>query len=211
MIINSLMINTKVTCALCIFRSAPELGNNNGQLRKTQSQPQPCRANSTVTAATTGKTKESLEEAHKHSRCKSVPTPLHEVANQKTADGAGAGLSMSGGTHELSCPNSPTECSNNIMQDLDNKNKKSSASFNSSCTSESDSAKPQKTIMEGFRNNLKKSKNEGNGKLDSSYANSWETEESNIQENLTPPSKSNGAERLDNEQNVVSGYQNSLS
>lgn len=99
---------------------------------------------------------------------------------------------------ESSCPSSPTECSKTLERDG---KKSSSASLD--CA---DSCKPKKTIFEGFRNTLKKSKNDNSGaKLDSSYANSVDAEAECVnQGNVTPPTKSNGTERLDNEQNAVS-------
>ena len=81
-----------------------------------------------------------------------------------------------------------------------------------SISSESgDSTKPKKTIFEGFRNTLRKSK-EGSAKPDNSYANSSdgneEAEPRTSQGDIAPPTKQpNGAECLDNEQNLVSSRQ----
>lgn len=135
------------------------------------------------------------EDTHKHFRCKSVPTPLNEVANQKSDCNEGGGACA----RETSCPSSPTECSKTLEKDS---KKTSSASLEGS-----DSVKPKKqTMLDGFRNTLKKSKNDNSGaKLDSSYANSVDSEAETVnQESVTPPTKSNGTERLDNEQNAVS-------
>lgn len=173
------------------------MGNNSkeGQLRKTNSQPHSSRgSNSNQQGSTKGR---NQDETHKHFRCKSVPTPLNEVSNQKTDCGAGSD-GKEASARESSCPSSPTECSKTLERDG---KKTSSASLDGS-----DSAKPKKTVMEGFRNTLKKSKNDNSGgKLDSSYANSMESEVENVnQGNVTPPTNSNGTERLDNEQNAVS-------
>lgn len=180
------------------FRSAPELGNNSkdGQLRKTHSQPQPSRGgNSNTQGSIKGR---KPEDSHKHSRCKSVPTPLNEVSNQKTeseADNAVGGAEAS--ARDASCPSTPTECSKTLERDG---KKTSSASLDGS-----DVTKPKKTVFEGFRSTLKKSKNDTGGRNDSSYANSLDMEAESVnQGNVTPPQKSNGTERLDNEQNAVS-------
>lgn len=176
--------------------SEPALVNNNrdGQLRKTNSQPQPSKgSNSNQQGSVKGR---NQDDSHKHFRCKSVPTPLNEVSNQKsdtTSENTGHGAHA----RDMSCPSSPTECSKSFERD----NKKaSSASLDSS-----ESAKPKKTIFDGFRNTLKKSKNESGAKSDSSYANSLESEtERENQGSDASSSKSNGTERLDNEQNAVS-------
>ncbi|XP_053386213.1 kalirin-like isoform X3 [Mercenaria mercenaria] len=173
--------------------SAPDLGNNSkdGQLRKTNSQPQSSRGSNSQQGSIKGR---NPEDSHKHFRCKSVPTPLNEVANQKSDSNEVLGACA----RETSCPSSPTECSKTLERD----GKKTSSAVSEG----SDSAKPKKTMMEGFRNTLKKSKNDNSGaKLDSSYANSVDSEAENVvnQGSVTPPTKSNGTERLDNEQNAL--------
>jgi hypothetical protein len=177
------------------FRSSSDIGykNKDGQLRKTNSQPHSSRgSNSNQQGIVKGRTP---DETHKHFRCKSVPTPLNEVPNQKTDCNEGEGACA----RETSCPSSPTECSKTYEKD-------GKKTFSTSLEG-SDSVKPKKqTVMDGFRNTLKKSKNDNSGaKLDSSYANSVDSEAENVnQENVTPPTNSNGTERLDNEQNAVS-------
>jgi len=191
------------TCIPCTFRSAPELGNNSkdGHLRKTNSQPQPSRGNPSLSHGNSVKAR-TEDDAHKHSRCKSVPTPLNEVANQNKVEGSGGAGPR---PHDLSCPASPTGCSNNYSEDK----KLTSASGSFSGEGGGDGTRPKKTIFEGFKNTLKKSKD---GKLDGSYANSVEEEAEPVsQGSETPPSRAEGSERLDNEQNAVSGYPNALS
>ena len=139
-------------------------------------------------------------------RCKSVPTPLNQKVSLPGAE-----------FRDSSCPSSPVaECSKDFTQAKDSKSAANNLS-NSSISNESgDSVKPKKTIFEGFRNTLRKSK-EGSAKSDNSYANSNDgTEEAetrtNNQGDIAPPTKQpNGAESLDNEQNLVSPRQNTAS
>lgn len=115
----------------------------------------------------------------------------------------------------MSCPSSPVaECSKDFSQEKDKKTNNNVS--NSSIPESGDSVKPKKTIFEGFRNTLRKSK-EGSVKSDNSYANSNDGNEEAVsrtssQGDLAPPQKQpNGAESLDNEQNLVSARQNSAS
>ena len=201
--------------SLSPYRSAPELMNSSKDphLRKTQSQPQPARASNLGSPAkgrshdSRGQGDLSQGDGHKHSRCKSVPTPLNQKVSVK-----GSGQEF----RDLSCPSSPTaECSKDFSQEKDSKKTGSNLS-NSSIPESSDSAKPKKTILEGFRNTLRKSK-DSSAKSDNSYANSSEGNEeaeprTSSQGDITPPTKHpNGAECLDNEQNLVSGRQNASS
>ena len=184
--------------------------SKDSHLRKTQSQPQPARGSPAKGRShdNKGQGEASQGDGHKHSRCKSVPTPL----NQKVSVKGGSGQEF----RDLSCPSSPVaECSKDFTQEKDSKKTGSNLS-NSSIPESCDSAKPKKTILEGFRNTLRKSK-DGSAKSDNSYANSSEGSEgaeprTSSQGDITPPTKHpNGAECLDNEQNLVSGRQNASS
>ena len=198
-----------------LFRSAPELSNSgkDSHLRKTQSQPQPARGTNLGSPAKgrirddRGQGDLNQGDGHKHSRCKSVPTPL----NQKVSI-PGAGPEF----RDSSCPSSPiAECSKDFTQEKDSKKAANNLS-NSSIPESGDSVKPKKTIFEGFRNTLRKSK-DGSAKSDNSYANSSDGNEeaesrTSNQGDIAPPTKQpNGAESLDNEQNLVSPRQNTAS
>ena len=194
------------------YRSAPELMNSSkdSHLRKTQSQPQPARGSPAKgrNHDNKGQGDTTQGDGHKHSRCKSVPTPLNQKVSVK-----GSGQEF----RDLSCPSSPVaECSKDFSQEKDSKKSGSNLSNSSIPESSSDSTKPKKTILEGFRNTLRKSK-DGSAKTDNSYANSSEGSEeagprTSSHGDKTPPTlPPNGAECLDNEQNLVSGRQNASS
>jgi len=177
--------------------------SKDGQSNKTNALPQSGRVAPPLSHGNSLKGR-SIDDAHKHSRCKSVPTPLNEVVNQNKVDGSGGVGPMR--SHDMSCPASPTGCSNSYSED-----KKLTSSGGLFASDSVDGTKPKKTIFEGLKNKntLKKSKD---GKLDSSYANSVEEEaEPNSEGSVTPPNRAEGTERLDNEQNAVSGDQNALS
>lgn len=182
-------------CHNCVFcyRSAPELGNNSkdGQLRKTNSQPHPSRGSNSAQCSVKGR---NQDDAHKHFRCKSVPTPLNEVVDQNkdrnTGSDAGSRITL----QESSCPSSPLECSKNL--NFEDGKKLSSSNFSESA--EGSLLKSKKTDL----STATKSKTDsGGGPKDASYANSLDLEQDSV-----PPTKcnDNGTEGLENEQNSVS-------
>ncbi|KAL3855028.1 hypothetical protein ACJMK2_014258 [Sinanodonta woodiana] len=159
--------------------SAPELGNTSkeGQLRKTQSQPQPGRGDNPMTAKNLLKCR--TRESPKHSRCKSVPDPLKEVVH----------TSGNKDQQKMSCPSSPIETpkefghtTDNNLEGLNTARSSSNPSLSdidASASDGSETSKPKKTIFEGFRNTLRKSKNENSSsaKVDaSSFDNSADNE-----------------------------------
>ncbi|KAK6165753.1 hypothetical protein SNE40_022615 [Patella caerulea] len=137
--------------------SAPEFGSlpRDSQLRKTQSHPQTKGgAPGPSPLAAQAKSKRS-QDTKIQERCKSVPNPLPETVDEQAED-------------QTSCPNSPTDTSkdlNNVKQLKAGCQKATPPSSTSSdgLTSCSDSPKPRKTIFEGFRNTLRKSKNDVTG------------------------------------------------
>ena len=160
-----------ICCLLLCSRSAPEFGSlpRESQLRKTQSHPITKGGNS----VDKGKSKHR-HNTKKHERCKSVPAPLQESLAEKPED-----------SEKSACPNSPTEpskeFSNSEKPKLGDGAKKSNSSGDGTGSIGSGSPKPKKTIFEGFRNTLRKSKNEGpppavwasGAKSPESYANAY--------------------------------------
>ena len=186
------------------YKSAPKLGNSpkDGQLRKTQSGPQPsCMPGQQQPPSIIEHPSKARfqADAHKHIRCRLVPSPLLEEGGPKPIQGIGAKL------RELSCPSSPTECAKNNLREKQEETDKScsAADLSNSSPSESsssslnssDTTKPKKTVFEGGRNiGMRKSKNDNcaTSKTDLSYANSVESSleietRTSSHGNATPP------------------------
>jgi hypothetical protein len=140
--------------------------NKDSQLRKTQSQPHPVKGANSDSSAGKGKVR---QDSQKHVRCKSVTAP--------TEDGAGGAETKSVQeqtallqSRKSSCPNSPVEISKDVGQE---KNKGctpgaagsmgSNSATSASAGGSDSSPKPKKTIFEGFRSQLRKSKSDSPG------------------------------------------------
>ncbi|KAK3594846.1 hypothetical protein CHS0354_005769 [Potamilus streckersoni] len=198
--------------------SAPELGNTSkeGQLRKTQSQPQPGRGDNPMTAKNLLKCR--TRESPKHSRCKSVPDPLKEVVH----------TSEPKDQQKMSCPSSPIETPKDFAHSTDNNleglntarssSNPSLSDIDVSTSNGSESAKPKKTIFEGFRNTLRKSKNENSSSAKgdaSSFDNFADNESQGTKVGNTASGsvgKQLNTDNLDtSDQNVVSREKNTTS
>lgn len=141
-------------------------------LRKTQSHTVTKATQShTVTKAVPSGAKHGHQDEKKSTRCRSIPGPL-PPASANPID-----LSPATEQSKTSCPNSPLDATKEFNQHdkqkaVDPRKVSAAIAGGLSTNGGPSSPKPKKNIFDGFRNTLRKSKNDGSGvKSPEVYAN----------------------------------------